>query len=304
VCNRLVTFAKGQTLNESCDASAVVSSSKALITRLVEANAELSFEVARGPLPVRCGATQLQELLMNLVLNSAHAVEDHGTIQVTVEPEPSEGRAGVHLCVSDDGAGIPEAVLPRIFDPYFTTKARQHGTGLGLSLVYGIVTGAGGAIDVKSELGRGTRVDIFLPEGKLTEAGGAVAPVPRPGPPPKLLVIDDFEPLLTSLRRSFERDGYACVCFDSCEAGLAAMERQPEAFAAVVSDVSLPGMSGIELAHVVRRTNPTLPLVLMSGDESVSAEESLGAPTLFLRKPFVPGAIVQWLESLGLRGKK
>jgi DNA-binding NtrC family response regulator len=117
------------------------------------------------------------------------------------------------------------------------------------------------------------------------------------------LIVDDFEPLLASLRRSFEREGFQSACFDSCEAALAELRQHPQRFAAVISDVTLPGMSGIEFARKVRESHPDLPIVLMSGDESAAGLKGLGPRTLFLRKPFVPGAISEWLRSLGVNAQ-
>jgi signal transduction histidine kinase len=302
VCGRLVTFAKGQAKNESCDARVVVSSSQPLLQRLVGPTATLLIEAGSEPLPVPCGATELQQVLMNLALNAAHAIGEHGTIEIVVRRAAGTDQR-VHLRVSDDGAGIPENVVSRIFEPYFTTKARAHGTGLGLAVVHGIVVGAGGQIDVRTDLGHGTVFDVYLPLLAPSPAPLGAEPPRDPEPQATLLVIDDFRPLLTSLRRAFEREGYVVVCAEAAEAGLAELQGQPQRFAAVVSDVSLPGMSGIELARSVRRSWPDLPIVLMSGDETVAGVSELGANTLFLRKPFVPHAVVEWFESLGLEAR-
>jgi DNA-binding NtrC family response regulator len=139
-----------------------------------------------------------------------------------------------------------------------------------------------------------------LPEPESADAHPTIPPPARlfRAPHQKLLIVDDFDPLLRSLRRVFEREGFTSVCESTCESALDAFEANPEEFLAVISDVSMPGMSGVEFARALHARRPDLPIVLMSGDEHVPETSSLGPRTMFLRKPFSGDAVIDWLGSI------
>jgi CheY-like chemotaxis protein/anti-sigma regulatory factor (Ser/Thr protein kinase) len=273
------------------------------LQKLAGANVVVTVDVEVEPMRVACGSTELQQVLMNLVVNAAHALGGGGTIRVRAGLEERARRFGVLLTVSDDGEGIPEDVLPRIFDPYFTTKPRHQGSGLGLSLVYGIVTGAGGDVEVESERGRGTLFRLRLPLAESVEARSTIPPPSRVArrPNQKLLIVEDFSPLLRSLQRVFDSQGFPSVGANSCEEALETFEACRDDVLAVICDVSMPGMSGVELARAIRAGQDELPVVLMSGDERVVGLTDLGPNTLFLRKPFAVEAVIEWLSSVGVR---
>jgi CheY-like chemotaxis protein len=172
----------------------------------------------------------------------------------------------VRLTVADTGTGIPPAVLDRIFDPFFTTKEVGAGTGLGLSLVHGIVTDLGGAIDVKSTLGAGTTFEIWLPV-----SGEVAAPefeperaLPR-GNGQIIMIVDDERPLVALAEEIIAQTGYEPIGFASSTAALAAFRADPERFDAVLTDEVMPDMTGTELAHSVRELQPAIPILLMTG---------------------------------------
>ena len=189
-------------------------------------------------------------------LSVEHALS-HGTLQ--------PGRY-VRLAVEDSGSGMDEATLAHIFEPFFTTKDIGRGTGLGLSLVYAIVTDSGGAIDVKSAPGQGTTITIFGPlaEVALAVADETAVPPPR-GRGERVLLVDDEAPLLAATAEVLARLGYEPVSFSDSHAALAAFEATPERFDVVVTDEVMPGLTGTGLANVVRRHRPELPIVLLSG---------------------------------------
>jgi CheY-like chemotaxis protein len=176
--------------------------------------------------------------------------------------------AGEHivLTIADTGAGIAPAILDRIFDPFFTTKEVGAGTGLGLSLVHGIVTQLGGAIDVASIVGAGSTFTVYLPR-----CGDVAAPVderesavPR-GTGQRVLIVDDEESLVQLAARMLEDLGYAPVGFTSGTAALAAFRADPQRFDALITDERMPEMSGAELIREMRVTRDSMPVVLMSG---------------------------------------
>jgi CheY-like chemotaxis protein len=170
------------------------------------------------------------------------------------------------LAVEDSGSGMDEATLSRIFEPFFTTKEFGRGTGLGLSLVYAIVTDLGGAIDVKSALTQGSTFAIYLPlaDVALAAAAETASPLPR-GNGERVLLVDDEAPVLAVTAEVLTRLGYEPVSFSNSEAALAAFEAAPGRFDVVVTDDLMPGLTGTGLARVVRRRRPDLPIVLVSG---------------------------------------
>jgi CheY-like chemotaxis protein len=194
----------------------------------------------------------------------------------------------VRLRVTDTGDGIPPPVLDRMFDPFFTTKGVGKGTGLGLSLVHGIVADLGGAIDVSTAVGRGTTFTIWLPH-----AGEAVAPAAEPAvqlPPGQgqtVLVVDNERPLVALAEEILAELGYEPIGFTSSMEALRAFRESPKRFDIVLSDESMPELTGLGLADAIARLRPDLPIVLMSGFGGAHLHErarALGIREL-LRKP-------------------
>jgi PAS domain S-box-containing protein len=242
-------------------------------------------------------ATQLHQVTMNLCTNACHAMENGGVLKVVLDTESlaadrtlahSTLHAGnyARLSVSDTGSGMDEATLARIFEPFFTTKEVGKGTGLGLALVYGIVTDSGGAIDVTSAPGRGSRFVIYLPrvEAPAAAEDPAAAPVAR-GRGERVLVVDDEEALVAVTSEVLKRFGYEPVGCSDGEAALAAFESGK--IDAVIADEVMPGLSGTQLARALRRRRVDLPIVLVSGYTGpMLSERALAAGvTEILKKP-------------------
>jgi PAS domain S-box-containing protein len=232
-------------------------------------------------------STQVHQVVMNLATNAVQAMPEGGMLRVTLEnvrvDEKQPAAIGsiapgdyIVLNVSDSGTGIPEDVLERMFDPFFTTKEVGVGSGLGLSLVHGIVSNFGGAIDVATALGKGTTFTVYLPR-----SGDAPdRPVdedrslPR-GEGQRVLVVDDEEPLVRLATETLEHLGYLPVGFTSSAAALTAFRADPGGFDAILTDERMPGLTGSALIHEVRAIRPAIPVVLMSGYpgmESVDAD--------------------------------
>jgi CheY-like chemotaxis protein len=174
--------------------------------------------------------------------------------------------AYVLLSVSDTGVGISPAVLERMFDPFFTTKGVGEGTGLGLSLVHGIVTDLGGAINVITKAGEGTTFEIWLPVVGETAIPPveAVRTLPR-GNGETVMIVDDERQLVALAEEITAQLGYEPVGFDSSGAALEAFRNAPRRFDAVLTDESMPDLIGTELAHEILRIRPRIPIILMSG---------------------------------------
>jgi PAS domain S-box-containing protein len=230
-----------------------------------------------GPAAMRGDPTQVHQVLMNLGTNAVQAMSSGGTLSVSLEvrhfdaPRPATIgiiAAGdcVVLEVADTGAGIPPDIVDRIFDPFFTTKDVGVGTGLGLSLVHGIVTDVGGAIDVASIPGSGSAFAVYFPRsGDAPQPSTQDEPALPRGNGQRVLIVDDEEPLVRLAARTLEELGYVPLGFHSSAAALAAFRAAPEGFDALVTDERMPGMPGSALIREVRRIRSSIPIVLMSG---------------------------------------
>ena len=222
-------------------------------------------------------ATHLHQVAMNLFTNALQAMEHGGLLRVALERVGLSERLSlargtiapgpyVRLSVQDTGSGIPAAVLERIFDPFFTTKGVGEGTGLGLSLVHGIVTDLGGAIDVKTRAGDGTTFQIWLPTAGETgkPAVEAVGELPR-GNGETVMIIDDERALVELAEETLAELGYEPVGFDSSAAALAAFRAEPGRFDLILTDEAMPDLLGTELARHLRQYRPDIPIILVSG---------------------------------------
>ena len=252
----------------------------------------LSIDAADGLPALRGDATQLQQVVMNLVTNAVQAMDGRpGAIQVTLDAltltrdgSGSEAtlRPGdyVRLRVNDDGHGIPEGNLNRIFDPFFTTKPQGEGTGLGLAAAQTIVRSHSGLITAESLPGDGTTVTVLLP--CQTGDGGADATDEEPAEPresapatpgkPRVLFVDD-EPALTMLaERALPHHGCEVSAFTEATEALDALRSAPDAFDALVTDLAMPVITGLELIAAAREVRPDLPVVLTSGFLTAESE--------------------------------
>jgi CheY-like chemotaxis protein len=228
---------------------------------------------------VNADATQLQQVLLNLCTNAWHAMASgSGRIVIGLDlarlDEQAAQRVGgpplgrcAHLWVSDTGSGMDEATRVRVFEPFFTTKPVGQGTGLGLSVVHGIVTSHGGAITVSSTLGLGTTFDMWLP---LVSAG---APPPPPLPQPMaprgrgehVLYVDDDPVMVVMVQGLLERAGYRVSAIDDPRQALQRATATEDAVDLVVTDFNMPDLSGLDLARALQERRPALPVLLSSG---------------------------------------
>ena len=221
--------------------------------------------------------TQVHQVLMNLATNAVQAMPSRGRLRVSLEvlrrDAPRIATVGtlaageyVVLEVADSGTGIPPEILERIFDPFFTTKEVGVGTGLGLSLVHGIVIALGGAIDVASTVGEGSVFSVYLPRAGEAVSDRARDELDAPrGDCQQVLIVDDEAPLVTLATETLAELGYIPSGFTSSTAALAAFCADPARFDAVITDERMPGMSGSALIREIRKVRPTIPILLVSG---------------------------------------
>jgi len=219
---------------------------------------------------VKADPNQMHQVLMNLCTNASHAMSaDGGRLSIRVTTvETSQGRM-VRCQVSDTGSGIPENVLPRIFEPFFTTKGPGKGTGLGLSVVHGIVRNHGGSITVQSDVGKGTTFTIDLPAVIGSESDSAVA-IDRglpTGDLQNILVVDDEEAVSDVLCQLLDILGYRPTACQDPRAALDLFRKDPRVWSAVITDRTMPGLSGEALAGALHDLRPDLPIIMSSGYE-------------------------------------
>jgi PAS domain S-box-containing protein len=261
----------------------------------------IALELSLPPVPlvVIGDPTQLHQVVMNLCTNAVHAMGGNGTLSVSMEAVDldtelrlaqatlSPGRY-VKLAVNDTGTGMDGATMARIFEPFFTTKDVGQGTGLGLSLVYGIVSDSGGATHVTSELGRGSTFGIYLPRAIVEDAAGeqVEGPIER-GHGEHILLVDDEKPLLIMTAELLARLGYEPAPFSDPHSALASLEAMPEAYDLVLTDEMMPGLTGTALARAARRARSSIPVILISGYTGpMLTQIALGAGVReVLRKP-------------------
>ena len=245
---------------------------------------------------VMADPVHLHQIVMNLITNAYHAVEEtSGRITVTLKetnnrdgdlPEP--GQYAV-LSVSDTGCGIDPAVMDRIFEPYFTTKDKSKGTGLGLSVASGIITKLNGEIRVSSETGKGTTFDVYLP---LTEEIPEPAPevqeeVPKTGEG-SILMVDDEEVITQIGKQMLERAGYSVITYTNSPAALDTFKKDPAAFDLVISDMTMPKMTGDQFARQIMSVRSDIPIIICTGfSERIDKERAMSMGIKgFLPKPF------------------
>jgi PAS domain S-box-containing protein len=283
------------------DIGPVVAETLELLRGSLPAAIRLETSAPQLPLVVVGDATQLHQVVMNLCSNAIQATSAGGTLRVVLETTELRAeralfsgtlRPGhyVRLTVEDSGSGMDAATLSRIFEPFFTTKEIGRGTGLGLSLVYAIVTDAGGAIDVHSIPEQGSTFAIYLPRVQdVPAAEEALIPLSR-GNGERVLLIDDEANILAMTAQVLTRLGYEPVSFSDSHAALAAFEAAPRSFDVVVTDDVMPGLTGTRLANVLHQQRLELPIVLVSGYSGpILAQRALAAGVSeLLVKPLQP----------------
>jgi signal transduction histidine kinase/ActR/RegA family two-component response regulator len=295
---RILAFSRpGVNTHEAVVLQEIVAETTGLLRAALPAPAHLELRLPAEPIVVLGDAAQLHQMLGNLVTNAAQALVADGEVDVSLEEvrfdaprELSIGRVGrgryACLQVRDTGQGIPEELLAKIFDPFFTTKSVGEGTGLGLSLVHGIVLDHNGAIEVQSRPGVGTSFRVYLPVVRLQPDRASVPAATPLGNGETILVVDDEEMLVRLAEEVLAGLGYEPVGCIGAPQALAAFRADPQRYDALLSDVIMPGLSGPALAAQIHALRPGLPVVLMSGYAGADLQaqaETAGAVAVLLK---------------------
>jgi two-component system cell cycle sensor histidine kinase/response regulator CckA len=308
---QLLAFARRQVLKPSVlDLCAVVSDLESLLRSSVREDIELDIDVARNAGGVLADSTQLDQVLLNLVVNARDAMPGGGRIVVSVAPAVLGADADVSppvapgryaaLTVTDTGSGIDAADLPYIFEPFFTTKGEGVGTGLGLSTVHGIVGQSGGGIEVSAPPGGGTRMTVYLPAADDAERQDDVADTQQGRLPlgtETILLVEDEDAVRELVQRVLEAAGYQVLtAARPTEAQRLAVAGRIDL---LLTDVVMPEMSGYDLASRIHLAQPTAQTLFISGYAHSALVETVEPPPgELLRKPFSPDQLVRAVRAV------
>jgi PAS domain S-box-containing protein len=308
---QILAFARRQPPEVApCELHPLVDESVDLLRAMLPAGVQIEAEIAGEPLHVLADATQVGQVLMNLCTNAWHALSGStGRIVVGLHPAQLDAAAarriaaglaaGRYACLSvrDDGRGMNAETRARIFEPFFTTKPVGEGTGLGLSVAHGIVAAHGGAIAVESAEGAGSTFSIYLPCAVAPEPardGPKADPAALRGRGERVLYVDDDEVMAVMVESLLQRLGYDVVCHQDPQAALAAVRARPDAFDVAVTDLNMPGLSGLDVAREIARVRGDLPVIISSGNlpEELQADARSAGVRALLHKQYT-------LEELG-----
>jgi PAS domain S-box-containing protein len=299
----------------------IVQEALGLLRRTVPSTIRFDVRMDEYCGPVMADPTQIQQVLMNLGTNAYHAMkEGGGTLSVRLRPV-ALGEADLkgfpkacpgsyaELTVADTGSGIEPRLIDKVFDPYFTTKGVGEGTGLGLSMVHGIVKGHGGTIAVESRVGEGTTFRICLPrlDSEAVPTEESIEETVCMGRRQNVLLVDDERQVLETLEEMLDFCNYRVTVTGNGMEALETFQADPDAFDAVVTDLTMPGMTGVQLARAIQAIRPATPVVLCTGYKEAMAEtEHLGGIRKVLLKPVGMKALSGALDELlpGERGEE
>jgi PAS domain S-box-containing protein len=301
--NQILTFSRRDSVQQSAvEVQVIIKEALKLLRASIPTTIEIRQEIDLSCPPVLANPTQIHQILMNLCTNAYHAMRETGGI-LGVSLVPLEISAQdylkslnlppghyLRLEVSDTGCGMNKETLDRALEPYFTTKSKDEGTGMGLSVVHGIVKGYGGGISLYSEPGRGTTIRIYLPASAQPTAHQApVFQATVPTGSERIMLVDDEAAVREAEKAMIESLGYRVTAFSGPLEALAAFAAAPDQFDLVVTDMTMPKMTGDHFAEKIMATRPDLPVVVCTGFSELINQET--ARTLgirdFVTKPLV-----------------
>jgi CheY-like chemotaxis protein len=288
------------------DLNDVVRKAESMLRRVIGEDVLMAVELASSLPSVTVDRGQIEQVILNLVLNARDSMPSGGrmTIATSVVSHAEAGNDDdtanyVELSVADTGHGMSDEVKARIFDPFFTTKELGKGTGLGLAVVHGIVSQSGGRIDVESRPGAGSRFRILLPiDTRRTTAATVAGEVPSGeviGGRETILVVEDDEAVRQFAIVALEEYGFRVLSAKDGPSAIELVRREPSRIELLLSDVVMPELSGPELASILRRNDPQLKVLYVSGyaDDDTVRHGLLQSSAAFMHKPYAPQSLVR-----------
>lgn len=299
---QILDFSRRAVMEQSAlDLAPFIKELEKMLGRVMPETIRLRLKCAPGEYWVNADPSRLQQVFINLALNSRDAMPDGGTLGFYVDtfeiqakdsslfPELQQGW-WVRVAVSDTGVGIPDNVLPHIFEPFYTTKPVGQGTGLGLAQVYGIIKQHGGHLDVRSAAGAGTTFTIYLPKLVQVKAASSQvdAPAPQDGSGKRVLLVEDDPATLEALQTLLEVHNYQVVVAENGSQALQILQQDPVKFDMLVSDIVMPEMGGLVLYQKLRKTRPEIKALFVTGHPLDAASQDLleKGDIDWLQKPF------------------
>jgi len=314
---QILTFSRqGDQEPQEVQVDLIVGECLKLLRASLPASIEIRLNLGKELGRVFADPTQIHQIVMNLCTNAVHAMHGlaHGVMEIWLDNTDLDYHAVtgfgdlmpgsyLRLMVNDNGHGMDESTMERIFDPFFSTKGQAEGTGLGLSVIHGIVCKHGGAISVQSKPGEGAMFSVYLPRiDTPKQITTDDTPVPIPSGKESILLVDDEEDLVFGTERMLKQLGYSVVAKTDPRLALKLFRSEPHQFDLVITDQSMPRMSGIELARELTLIRPDIPIILCTGyDPAASgAENGDGEPAECIRelalKPLIRGEIAAMIR--------
>ncbi len=312
---QLLAFSRKQPLElKSIDLNSIMPDTMKMLKRVIGEDVRVQLEVSAEPLTIKADRHQVEQVMMNLMVNARDAMPGGGTMTISTSQvclseaecrKIDDAVPGMYACVSirDSGKGMDTETIQHIFEPFFTTKGPFKGTGLGLAVVYGIVRQHGGFVEVESQLECGTEFRVFFP---LLAGPQPVAATPdssgprerRKGNNELVLFVEDEESIRELVERFLRRANYRVVVAEHAEQAARLFTEYRSDIKIVITDVVLPGKSGLELAQELRKDSPHLPFILCSGysDGKSRWEEIKAQGFTFLQKPYTIDVFLQLLR--------
>jgi two-component system cell cycle sensor histidine kinase/response regulator CckA len=311
---QLLAFSRKQVLQpKTLDLNGLIAGTQELLRRLIGEHIELQFVCEPEMCRVKADPGQIEQIVMNLVLNARDAMPAGGNLTIGISTvkldedfasrhQPTQPGSYAMLTVTDTGCGMDSETMDRMFDPFFTTKSFGKGTGLGLTIVYGIVKQNGGSVVVHSELGLGTTFNIYLPcVAQLPESEPLLGEVEKIEHGSRtIMVVEDDAALLQVTRRSLVELGYTVLSARNSAEAMDVSLQHPGHIHLMVTDVIMPGISGAQLASRLSDERPQMKVLYVSGytDDAIVHHGVLEPGLAFLQKPFSPKTLARTVSEL------
>lgn len=309
----LLTFSRKQVINpQPCKINDIIRKVAPILTKLIREDIELNLQLSSEDSTVEVDRLQIEQVLMNLVTNARDAMPDGGALKISSQKIDMDatflevhgyGKIGRYAIISveDTGVGLDEMTKTRIFEPFFTTKEMGRGTGLGLAMVYGAIKQNDGFINVYSEVGRGTTFRIYLPEvgGTVELRKGAEVQAP-PGGTETILLVEDDKALRELAGTVLRKYGYTVIEALDGDDALGRFNEYKESIAILITDVVIPRRSGIQVYEAVKKFNPAIKVLFLSGySKDITQKKGIVDTNVnFLQKPFSPNTLLKKVRGI------